>query len=411
MINPRTRRPWYCRLEVVAPGAMVVFGMLDVTLRFMPIDWVAFRAWEVVTDHPGRWAPFAALKTYRNPHAYGDLSNVGNLPALREYHEEVFTTDEYGFRNPPQKEDGRVPSALLIGTSFSAGCGLNDDETLSAQLGARSKCRVYNAAGPWDYCNCARRAVARLKMHQGIVVFEFAERNYQPQDMLYCLDALQYEYEYPLEDVLSGRFERPPGHTPMTWAERTANWRQVWTKSMRDHIPGSRLEIIGVKMYRLLQNDRILPNTVANKTVTGRILRNGDTLLFPAEQPGFLMHRRDPWWVAPYCTWFANEMRRNNLGLMVVLVPEKFTVYRPFFMVPETGQGASREYLDEVERTLNAAHIPVVNLLPLFRQAALEGLANHRYIYRRDDTHWNARGVEIAADAILTAPSRSPTQQ
>lgn len=182
----------------------MVFGMLDIALRFMPIEWVAFRAWEVVTDHPGRWAAFAALKTYRNPHAYGDLSNVGNLPALREYHEEIFTTDEYGFRNSPQKEDGRVPRVLLIGTSFSAGCGLSDDETLSAQLGARLKCRVYNAAGPWDYCNCARRAIARLKMHQGIVIYEFAERNYQPQDMLYCLDALHYGYDYPLKDVLAG---------------------------------------------------------------------------------------------------------------------------------------------------------------------------------------------------------------
>ena len=405
-MDQTTQRPWYRRLEVIAPAVMVVFGTLDIALRFTPIEWVAFRAWEVVTDHPGRWAPFAALKTYRNPHAYGDLSNAGNLPSRREYHEEVFTTDEYGFRNPPQKEDARVPRALLVGTSFSAGCGLSDDETLSARLSARTKCRVYNAAGPWDYCNCAHRAISRLKMHQGVVIYEFAERNNQPQDMLYCLDALEVGYWFPTNEVLSGRFEKPPGHALAARADRITFWREAWAKSMRGHIPESRLEIIGVKLYKLLQNDRILPNTLAKATVTDRVLCNGDVLLFPEDQPRLLLHLPDPWWVAPYCSWFTKEMRRNNLGLIVVLVPEKFTVYRPFFSPPETAQDVSPEYLDQVEGLLKQAGISVVNLLPVFRQAAFDGLASHRYIYRRDDTHWNGRGVEIAAEHIpFTCPS------
>jgi hypothetical protein len=410
MTDDLTRRPWYGRLEVVAPVMMVVFGVLDIALRFMPIERLAFRAWETVTYHPEPNAPFAALKVYRNSHSYGDLSNSGNLPSLREYHAEVFTTDEYGFRNPPQTQDARVPSGLLVGTSFSAGCGLSDDETLSARLSARSECRVYNAAGPTDYCNCARRVASRLNMCQGTVIYEFAERTWYPQDYLDCLDAQHVNYPTP-HSVRAEYFHRHPAHQPMSWDERWDAWWQAWIESVRDHIPKSHLEIIGVKMYKLLQNDRILPNAPARANVTSRVLRNGDVMLFPADQPRQLLGPKNTVWIPFYCNWFANEMRKDNLDLIVVLVPEKFTVYRPFFSTPETAQDISPEYLDQVERALKRAGIRVVNLLPVFRQAAIEGLANHRYIYRRDDTHWNPGGVQIAADCIPFTCASPPSQQ
>jgi hypothetical protein len=164
-------------------------------------------------------------------------------------------------------------------------------------------------------------------------------------------------------------------------------------------------------MYKLLQNDRILPNTPAQTNVTSRVLRNGDVMLFPAGQPRQLLAPKNLLWIPFYCNWFANEMRKDNLDLLVVLVPEKFTVYRPFFSTPETAQDVPTEYLDQVESALKRAGIPVVNLLPVFRQAAIGGLANHRYIYRRDDTHWNPGGVQIAADCIPFTCSSPPSQQ
>lgn len=410
MAAQQTQRPWYGRLEVIAVGVMVIFGITDIALRFMPLERLAFRAWEAVTYHPVPNAPFAALKAYRNDHAYGDLSNSGNLPSLRDYHEEIFSTDEFGFRNLVPKGDAHVPLGLLVGSSFSAGNGLNDDQTLSARLSARSQCRVYNAAGPTDFCNCARRVVSQLNMHKGTVIFEFAERNWYPKDFLDCLDAQHVRYDFHLDAVMADYFHRPPP-PPRSWDERWATWWQAWIKWESAHIPKSRLEIMAVKMYKVLQNDRILPNTPAHTTVASRTLRNGDVMLFPSDQPRQLTQPRDPSWIPLYCKWFANEMRKENLDLIVVLVPEKFTVYRPFFSTPETAQEISPEYFDQVESGLKGAGIPVVNLLPVFRQAAAEGLADRRYIYRRDDTHWNPRGVELAADSIpFTCASPAPPQ-
>ena len=134
-------------------------------------------------------------------------------------------------------------------------------------------------------------------------------------------------------------------------------------------------------------------------------------MLFPGDTLWRLRQPKDPSWIPFYCSWFANEMRKDNLGLIAVLVPEKYTVYRPLFSPPGAAQDEATQYLDQVERGLKRAGIPVVNLLPVFRQAAIEGLADHRYVYRRDDTHWNRIGVEIAADSIPFTCSRPPAPQ
>ena len=54
-----------------------------------------------------------------------------------------------------------------------------------------------------------------------------------------------------------------------------------------------------------------------------------------------------------------------------------------------------------MEADLRAGGIAVVNLIQALRVAAKAGLERHEYVYWRDDTHWNGRGVAIAAAEIL----------
>ena len=60
-------------------------------------------------------------------------------------------------------------------------------------------------------------------------------------------------------------------------------------------------------------------------------------------------------------------------------------------------------FLDELEKALVAAHIPVVNLLSEFRAEAARRLDEGGYIYWRDDTHWNQAGVELATERLIAA--------
>jgi hypothetical protein len=49
---------------------------------------------------------------------------------------------------------------------------------------------------------------------------------------------------------------------------------------------------------------------------------------------------------------------------------------------------------------LRAAGVPVVDSTPLLAAQAAERLPRHEYLYWRDDTHWNAAGIRLAAEAV-----------
>ena len=57
-------------------------------------------------------------------------------------------------------------------------------------------------------------------------------------------------------------------------------------------------------------------------------------------------------------------------------------------------------YLDLVQEALEQADISVINLLNVLQQKAQEYYQKNLYIYWRDDVHWNARGVELAAQEM-----------
>ncbi len=90
----------------------------------------------------------------------------------------------------------------------------------------------------------------------------------------------------------------------------------------------------------------------------------------------------------------------RKLGLVVVLVPNKLTVYGP--LSPDI-EPLPPSYLDDLDQELRNARIPVLNLrLPLANTAAAR-LPQNELLYWRDDTHWNARGIDYSARLIVQA--------
>src|SRR5260370_12306593 len=143
MRNAKVRRQVW-QLGRVIPRLLVAVCVLDLALRFMPIDPLTFRGWEALLRYRAPGASFEPNRRYSNARSYGDLAAYGNLPGLRQYRTEVFTTDALGFRNLPHVRDEEI-SAILAGDSFVVGSGVSDDETLSSRLIERGGCVVYNA--------------------------------------------------------------------------------------------------------------------------------------------------------------------------------------------------------------------------------------------------------------------------
>jgi hypothetical protein len=96
--------------------------------------------------------------------------------------------------------------------------------------------------------------------------------------------------------------------------------------------------------------------------------------------------------------YLNDYLDRHGVRLVLVLIPDKAQVYRqwlPEHLVATKDLPVSS--LWSVADSLRAKDVPVINLLGPYRQVANQ----EELIYWRDDTHWNAKGIKMAAD--LTA--------
>jgi SGNH hydrolase-like domain, acetyltransferase AlgX len=371
------------RLGFLLPCLLLLTLLADVGLRLLPVDRLAFRPWEAVRRFRPADEAFEPNRRLSMARSYGVLAAAGNLPALRQYRPETFTTDAYGYRNPPVAGlSGRPPEALLVGSSMATGVGNSDEDILSVQLGALAGRPVYNASLTFDLHSLerTRRVARRVGLRAGVVIFEYLES--------YDLPATRDDgVPAPCFRLLAaaGRRDLDPLCTTAHGLVRV-----------------SPLRVFAERAYRALQNDVLLPNAPA-RAVAQRRLRDGAPMLFPAGDVRRFYEPPDEAPAAGYLAWLAAELRRDGLDLLVVLLPTAYTVHHPLLAPPEPPAPAGPPYLDRLEARLRAAGVPVVNLTgPLTAQAAAD-LERGEYLYWRDDHHWNARGIAVAAGEIRRA--------
>jgi hypothetical protein len=355
---------------------------LDVGSRFVSYDSVCFRAWEALQRgaSTGLGGQFEPNRRYENHRSYGDLSAMGNQPDMRQYRTEVFSTDAYGFRNTPQSA-GQSPRVALVGTSFSAGAGLRDDETLSARLARELGQPVYNAAGAELGDDGQLTAlIERLGLRDATIVSEFMEASPLPQ-----LDPPNREARWSrLKRLLGDRY--PPVR---------AGYARV-----RGWLSESPLKLTLFRGFKRLENDRVLPNSFARAIVRDHLV-NGDPVLFLRDQLEGVQTDAQANIAVTYWKVLRERLARRGLKLLVVLVPSQYAVLGP--LSAEHRPGPRRDvYLKTIRQGLEAGHVPVLDLTETLRDAARAGLARGQYVYWRDDTHWNAAGVALSARAIAT---------
>lgn len=369
------RLPTWCRLEVLAPATLALGLMLDLGLRALPLDYFSFRAWEALRVG-GEAGPFRPNRRYVNPRAYGDLANLGNLPADRAFHAETVSTDQFGFRNGAVAALGPF-RAVLTGTSFSAGTEVGDDETLAAQLSRVAGGGVYNAALAEGSLETLREIIRRVGMERGVLVFEYLEGRGPPS-------------------IILGRDRAPVGRCPDLVAA-SPDVCAIYNRAI-EHSRVSPVRIVASRVLRRLQNDRWLPNP-DRAVVTRTTLPDGSAMLFEASEWTWVLPPGDEERVVRYFTWLERRLRREQVVLLVVLAPKKHTVYGPLLERRRDSESGAQS-LARIEAGLKAARVPVVNLTGPLRAAAAVELAAGRYVYFLDDTHWNAAGIAEAARAI-----------
>ncbi len=354
--------------------------LLDGALRLLPPGYIYFRAWDVASLFATSEGPFAPNFHYERDRAYGDLSNLGNRLRFRQYHTEVFTTDEFGFRNLPGEGAGEMPDAILAGDSFAVGSGVSDGDTLSAQLSRLSKKRVYNGAGPPPKWKRTKELLERLHMRGGLVIWETSEREAQPESVR-------------TESRVIG--VAPKTVSPIRKKYPILQKLDLWTDSVLAYSP---LGTILSRVFRKMENAVWLPNP-SEKLVLVGYLRNGDSMLFlPSEVENFYRPKNDS---PNYLAEINALVHCSGNDLLVVLVPDKYNVYHSLLRDEQQAPPESKSHLNQLEEDLQRLGIPVLNLTGALRSQAAEGLQRREYNYILDDTHWNRIGIQTAAMEIL----------
>jgi hypothetical protein len=356
--------------------------VLDLGLRFVPLGALTFRAWEAMQRHyPNAIGPFVPNEHYHRDVSYGGVASIGNLPALRHTHRADFTTDELGFHNPPALSRAN-PGGMVIGDSFAVGSELPEDESLSAQLTKRFGTYLYNAGAPQPLHLRSLEQVARhIALRRGYVIFEFLE---------------------------SRALQDPPAATPDGGRGKiqTAVFRALgpeWTDRLGtplNQLHASPLEALSVKIAKNIQNDSLLPNSFARFVVQEKLSNGAPIVFLPAEfaSPEDPQSAANAW--ANYFKWYADSLRSDGLQLIVLLVPNRSTIYGPLLAQPRDVSRAV-DTLADFEAALRRTGVDVVSLQPRFSREAAAVLGEHEYLYLLDDTHWSGKGTAIAADELL----------
>jgi hypothetical protein len=360
------RRPW--SVGYLLPRLVAIGLLVDCAWRLVP-----YAGLDRLDPFSHRLPGDAFVRNHeaRAYDGYGDLAGLGNLPNRRLHRTATFMTDGLGFRNagPPVGAAG-----ILFGDSFGNAAD-SADQLLAAQLSRAVGCRIYNAASPdpvtqTPSSRTVLRLARKLGMKGGVIIVERVERLGPPR---------------VTDDV--------------GWSARVLEW--VWGLRPLQYayrfMTVSPAKLRAEAAFKRLQNDRILPNPYASNVVE-KTLVSGDWMLFYSkEMQNYERHRAVS---VQYWARLNEELAREGFQLLVVLVPNKYTVYHRWVRDPAPTPVPPEQFLAETEEALRAAGIVAINLTVPLQSRAADMLRRGSYAYLRDDTHWNSSGIQVAASEI-----------
>jgi len=362
----------------MAATFLAVIFVADIAARAIPARWVTFRGWEAAELMATREGGFAPNVSYDNPASYGDLANMANLPGMREYRRERLTTDSRGFRNSIPLSS--PPEMVLLGDSFAVGSGVDDPDTLNAHIHAMAKVPIYNASHFSTRIQRITWLLDQIGVRKGTIVLVVSGTNGVPEwpEVTNEVD----RFRQGLERIL-----------PTEQAEQAFNY----TRGLRHLIYYAPLRVMSKRVVRALWNDKLLPNPDAKHAVIYE-LKNGKQMLFLPSAARSYEHPDPP--NPGYALALNKALVAKGHSLIVLMVPDKYAVYAPLMREARPAP-RGRSYFDRLDASFKEAGIRSINLTTIYQAKAAEALAQNQYLYWSDDTHWNGRGIRIAAEAVI----------
>lgn len=329
-----------------------------------------FRPWEILIAGSG--THFAKNRTVEMTE-YGNLGYRHWIRELQRPHETTFTTDGWGFRNAVAFSE--APRVVIIGDSFVVGLGLSDDETLPAQLTKLLDEPVYNYGAQYEHGPPLFMSDPRFQQ-------------YPPRVVVWAPSTTALvPVVFPKPPV--GRneqsvfaFAAPFARPYLAIGQRFAHFREV---AERDnglgHFAKHAYHETSYRLFGL--RDAILPD--------------GEPALIEPLDKQLITKTPDERGIgaiAESIAAFRDKMHASGTELIFAPVPESGDIYADLFPAEDRARIPSPSFLDVLFAEFARARVRAIDLRPAFVRE------RSPYLYLRDDTHWTARGVHIAAQEL-----------
>jgi hypothetical protein len=368
----------------LAPSIVIAWVLIDLFGRLINPALLHLDPWLVVSRFPSRYSPFSTNQSFYLPRYIGGNARGANIPATELAGPITFSTDHLGFRKNPYLNPGQVPQVLFLqGDSFIYGVALSDTQTLPSVLTHQYGIPSYNGGRFHDDPDGMPELdwlLDHLPGRPSTIVYTYLEHHI----------FLSPQATPGVNGLLLRRDPTLDGDLRYLKLLNTFFWQL------------SPSRVVTTRLFNRLENDKFFPNIDA-KTVQALPLPNGEKMLFRDYEYGLPDQDRGPTAVAQSMTgflWLKSELDKRHIRLIVLLVPNRYTIYAPLLI---GNDGPWTHYLDNLDVELHRAGIETVNGLDVYRSVARQEVSSGQFSFYREDPHWNPSGVERIAKPLAEA--------
>jgi len=337
--------------------------MVCIELFVLPIDFFAFRVWEALIIKefhsilPGHFYPRMEITKLETG---GDLAHHTPFAIPKKV---KWMTDRHGYRK--KDSEGIKPQVVIVGDSNIAGQGLTQEEMLSEVLEDQLKVPVYPYA-PVGSINT-------------------------------FLKDLRFKKDPP-KIVIISVFEGHILHLPFPKLPQKREWL-LSLYEWRDKIKQKRwVQSMGVLLDRLskmnmLNYARARIGYMAIRGFSQFPSRFGPMLFFMGEEANREVSDEDFRKTVKTIEGYDYVLKKKGIRFIFLPIPNKENIYHEY--LPNSRRPI---FLEQLIQELKSRNIETVDTQRAFE----DEYQNHStLLYFLDDSHWNPKGVHLAADFTI----------
>ena len=340
---------------------------------FFTNDFYCYRAYECARLRvQPRQGPFRPFFTWDRTSS-GDLAHQAGVPALKKYRHQKFSTDEYGFRNPPGVLD-RPCDAVLVGDSFAVGSQASDGEIFADLVRDQAGLNIYNYS-PF-HIGTFRRDERFLDNRPRQIILMYAERNLTPRALYYSEKHILFRpKKFSRDDVLPVARPRP-SFKHLSYSRLLAYHAEGLYKGF--------LYLVGLYEF---------PETI--------LYYNREAEMFFFWEGGD-NHINPEYAIPPMeeavsaIVKYRDEFKRRESDLLVLIPPDKEAVYHE--LIPQMKDLNVNVILDRFYDRMEEAHIKHVRLHTVLE--AYHAAHPDELLFYPDDTHLTPLAQQVIFDAV-----------